>query len=160
MKKFLQTLSPVFLIFGLAKCQLSIGGPNKTISSDLQHLPRQDCSPEYVGFTAQNPMPSASYEITSQVRQGQSSAIGIPAYYGATYCAWNTGSKAYVQIQNTLQYGLQLWIGTSTVTGMNPLDWTPQIGVLPAITGQTTTSEVYFVYDTTLHYFLGVNKAS
>jgi hypothetical protein len=159
MEKFLQILSLVFLIFGLAECRLSIGGLNKTISSNLQHLPRQYCGAENVVFTAQNPKFGGMYEITSQVRQGQSSAISIPNYPGATYNAWNTGNTAYVEIKSTLAYGLYFWIGTAVTAGVYPQDWSAQIGVLPAIPGQTTTSDVDFVYITTLRYFLGVIEA-
>lgn len=158
MKKFLQILSPVCVIFGLCECQLSISGPNKTISSDLKHLPRQYCGSVSVDFTWGSPECNITYDITAQFQQGQGAMIPVPGYLGATYSVWSTNETANILVQSTSINGFQVMIGRGIYAGTE--SWTPPLGVLPAIPTQTTAAEVTFPFSTELLYYLEVGRAN
>jgi hypothetical protein len=159
MKKFLQILGLVFVLFRLAKCQLSINGLNKTVASSLSLFPRQFCGPQSVSFAGGGPSPNPGFEITSQLWSSQQDSSGVPGYPGVSYSAWGESGTGYVQIQSTLSNGLLFRIGRRPFQAVPPQDWTPQVGVLPAIPSQTTTSLASFGFTAIDYYTLEVVDA-
>jgi hypothetical protein len=159
MKKFLQILGLVFVLFRLAKCQLSINVLNKTVASNLSLFPRQFCGTQSVSFAGGGLSFDHGFEITSQLWSSQKHSSRVPGDPGASYSAWGESGTGYVQIQSTLTNGLLFRIGRSSFQAVPAQDWTPQVGVLPAIPYQTTTSQVSFEFTAIDYYTLEIVDA-
>ncbi len=153
MKTFLQIFGLVFVFLVLADCQESMRRIDGTVASDLNIFPRQYCGPQAANFQGGNPSPSPTIDITAAFVVPPNPATFSS---GVTFSVWSLGFTGYVQVQSTLINGQLFRIGRSLVFGQPSQDWTPQIVVLPAIPGQTSSSQVSFEYSTEYFYTLEV----
>jgi hypothetical protein len=161
MNKFLQILSLVFVLFGLAKCQPSINRLNKTVASSLSLSPRQFCDPQSLSFIGESPSPNFYIsDITSQLWSSQGNYYSFPGYTILKYRAWSVGGTGYVEMQSQVVNGIWFRVGKRPYSAMPTQNWTQQAGILPAIPSQTTTSQASFDFNEVDYYVLEIQEVT